>query len=295
MSGLESSRAIRYYPWLAQRTSVNAAIIAQQIYYWQCREGGGRIHEGRRWVYNTYQQWADETGLSPQQVKDAIALLENIGALRSEQLDKSNYNRTKFYRLEADHEVFIDPGEPEPTEAETESNGSTDLIGEAHRPDRAAPQTPSLNSYTPTKTSTKKKLTRSKKNAPDADASDARREALRPLYLGIKAKLDAYCKAKGQALLPNAEIGSLTAIDQTIRLDLIPAAELEPMIEWALRDDFWQELILSIPHWRKRGRNGRTKIANCRHSWREATASPLGKRTSVRPEYDWSQHPEAQT
>lgn len=145
--GLDTTHGIKFYPWLAKRTSVNAAIIAQQIYYWQCRKGGGRIHEGKRWVFNTYKQWAEQTALSEREVEGAVKLLENLGALNSLQLDKANYSRVKFYRIDKSHPVFEDPGE-DPID-EQESNPVQTGIENRPDGDQPPPQRASLNSDTP--------------------------------------------------------------------------------------------------------------------------------------------------
>ena len=54
--------------------SATATILLQRIHYW-CQNGKGRQHDGLKWVVNTYEQWAVETGLTMEQVKYALGLL----------------------------------------------------------------------------------------------------------------------------------------------------------------------------------------------------------------------------
>lgn len=89
-------------------------------------------------------------------------------------------------------------------------------------------------------------------------------------YAQSVAVIDAFTKAKGQAKMPNPAEKSLQIIDQIKRLDYIQPEEIPKIIAWALADNFWQNLILSIPQWRKKGGNGRPKIVNCHSAWKKA-------------------------
>lgn len=42
---------------LASSIGINEAIVLQQLHYWISETDSGIEHEGRRWVYNTLEQW----------------------------------------------------------------------------------------------------------------------------------------------------------------------------------------------------------------------------------------------
>lgn len=50
-------------PHPAAEIGLNTAIVLQQIYYWLTNEGIGRIIEGMRWLYNTYNKWQEQLSL----------------------------------------------------------------------------------------------------------------------------------------------------------------------------------------------------------------------------------------
>jgi len=52
---LLQERPLIVLPQLACAVGLNEAIVLQQLHYWLVE--GGTEHEGRRWVYNSYEQW----------------------------------------------------------------------------------------------------------------------------------------------------------------------------------------------------------------------------------------------
>lgn len=52
---LLQERPLIVLPQLACAVGLNEAIVLQQLHYWLIE--GGTPHEGRRWVYNSYEQW----------------------------------------------------------------------------------------------------------------------------------------------------------------------------------------------------------------------------------------------
>jgi len=51
-------------PRLAVLIGLNEAIVLQQLHYWLSGDKFGKtygeVHDGRRWVYNTYEQWQEQ-------------------------------------------------------------------------------------------------------------------------------------------------------------------------------------------------------------------------------------------
>lgn len=85
-------------PSLAILVGVDAAIILQKIEF-LC-EGGksGREMDGKRWVWNTYDQWRDDhfPWWTSKVIKDKIRFLEKVGYILSCQPD-GVMSRKKYY------------------------------------------------------------------------------------------------------------------------------------------------------------------------------------------------------
>lgn len=60
MSWLNTKHPIVINPDLARHVGLNEAIILQQLNYWIEATESGIEHEGRRWVYNTQEQWREQ-------------------------------------------------------------------------------------------------------------------------------------------------------------------------------------------------------------------------------------------
>jgi len=99
---LIDDRPIMFLPGLAKMLeSCERAIVLQQI-HWLCQQPkSGRMHEGDKWVWGTYEEWADDyfPMWTANNLKKHILKLEKDGWLFSERLDSAQYNQTKFYRV----------------------------------------------------------------------------------------------------------------------------------------------------------------------------------------------------
>lgn len=80
------------------------AIVLQQLHFWM----GHAVEEldGERWVYKTYDEWSDETGLTNEQVRHAMKRLEKEGVVVACQPEY--FNRRKWYRIDYDHKLLSD-------------------------------------------------------------------------------------------------------------------------------------------------------------------------------------------
>lgn len=101
---LLDDRIIAVQPALIRALDGRAAeaIVLQQLHYWLPHARSE--HDGHRWVYNTYEQWADQTGLSPSQAKRAMGRLEARGLVVVSQ--PAGQDRTRWYRIDYDHEIL---------------------------------------------------------------------------------------------------------------------------------------------------------------------------------------------
>lgn len=73
--------------------SVESSIFLSQMLYWQ-----DKTSNQERWIYKTYQEWCDETGLKMSQVKKAVHKLVALGILDTK-LKKARSVPTLHYRL----------------------------------------------------------------------------------------------------------------------------------------------------------------------------------------------------
>ncbi|WGL96526.1 conserved phage C-terminal domain-containing protein [Arsenophonus nasoniae] len=96
-------------PELAARIGLNESLVLQQVQYWLTETDSGIKHEGRRWIYNTFEKWLEQFPyFSEKTLKRAFTSLKKIGVLSIEQLNKRNHDRTNYYAINYDHEVLND-------------------------------------------------------------------------------------------------------------------------------------------------------------------------------------------
>lgn len=109
MSLLFSFRPLVINPELARRIGLNEAIVLQQMNYWLMETDSGVTHDGRRWIYNTHEQWNDQFPFwSQDTVKRAITSLKKQGILRVEKLNKGRCDHTNFYTINYDSAALIE-------------------------------------------------------------------------------------------------------------------------------------------------------------------------------------------
>lgn len=146
-------------PTLATIIGLDEAIVIQQVHYWLMNsKNAGRIEEGEKWVYNTYEEWQEGNFpfWSVDKVQRVFLKLEKEGLIISRQFDAKNRDMRKFYRLAYDaicalHDAVLPPSntaklhDVNGTETTTENNtrdvseGHTAYNrGEQERPDKLA-------------------------------------------------------------------------------------------------------------------------------------------------------------
>jgi hypothetical protein len=86
-----------FQPTLAVLTSLNEAVVLQQLHYWLKNNAGkpGHLHDGRVWCWNTYKDWRQGNFpfWSESTIKRAFSDLRKRGLVI-----KGNYNRVSFDR-----------------------------------------------------------------------------------------------------------------------------------------------------------------------------------------------------
>lgn len=88
-------------PTLACIIGVNEAIFVQQLHYWLKKSE--HEFEGRKWVYNTYDQWVGQFPFwKKKKIQRIILKLEKMDIVKSRQVKASEWNQTKWYTLNYD-------------------------------------------------------------------------------------------------------------------------------------------------------------------------------------------------
>lgn len=138
-------------PTLASIIGLDEAIVIQQVHYWLMNsKNAGRVEEGEKWVYNTYEEWREGNFpfWSADKIQRLFLKLEKEGLIISRQFDAKNRDMRKFYRLDYDkicalHDSVLPPSidaklhDVNGTETTTENNNilKTDEVQGTYKPD----------------------------------------------------------------------------------------------------------------------------------------------------------------
>lgn len=88
-------------PALAKAYGVPEAALLQQIHYMSNQQRLGVIHEGKKWVYNSLEQWHTKLNfLSEKTIERAIANLKNLGIIQIKRLSPNKSDRTNYYLID---------------------------------------------------------------------------------------------------------------------------------------------------------------------------------------------------
>lgn len=82
---------------LSHSIGLNAALLLQQIHYWQQR--GELKEDGFKWFYKTFKQWTQELPLSMRAVTAAIKKLKALGLIEVERKSAKTYYQANWYRV----------------------------------------------------------------------------------------------------------------------------------------------------------------------------------------------------
>lgn len=83
---------------------LNDAVVLQQIAYWLEGDKAGIEHDGRRWIYNTHEQWAEQFPFwSIETVRRSLASLQKQGLIIVRRLNAASRDQTNYYSI--DHAV----------------------------------------------------------------------------------------------------------------------------------------------------------------------------------------------
>ncbi len=93
---------LQVLPSLALAIGLNEAMLLQQVHYWL--QHSKHEHEGRPWIYNTYDEW--------QRQFPVIGSLEKQGLLVSGHHGATPTDRTKWYTIDYDRLAQIELSTP---------------------------------------------------------------------------------------------------------------------------------------------------------------------------------------
>ena len=98
---LINENPLQVLPSLAVKTSLNEAIILQQIHYWI--EKSDHFYDGRRWVYNSLDNWCLQFPFfSKSTIDRAMKSLCDRGLLIKGNYNKSKFDKTNWYSIDYD-------------------------------------------------------------------------------------------------------------------------------------------------------------------------------------------------
>lgn len=88
-------------PTLAKLIGLQESIVLQQVQYWLSNDKAGVVHDGFKWVHNSYAEWAENFPFwSASYIRTLIQKLEKDGLLISDQFAPNPYDHTKSYRID---------------------------------------------------------------------------------------------------------------------------------------------------------------------------------------------------
>lgn len=95
---LHDGFVLLYSTAIANRIGRNEAIALQQIHYW-LGVAGGKVVDGTKWFWKTYQQWSQELLLSVSTVRRVINKLHRLGLIKISRLAAKTYYQANWYTL----------------------------------------------------------------------------------------------------------------------------------------------------------------------------------------------------
>jgi hypothetical protein len=95
---LISEHPLQVLPSLAISVGLNEAIVLQQLHYWMLKSN--YIHDGHRWVYNSYEQWQVQFPFwSIPTIQRIFTSLEKQNVIESSRLSAQVWNQCKWYTI----------------------------------------------------------------------------------------------------------------------------------------------------------------------------------------------------
>jgi hypothetical protein len=90
-------------PILIKQFGRSGAQLLSQLHYWLTKNDClGYNHQGKRWVYNTAEEWGEQLQISARHVRRLISGFVDLGIIKVEKLHKLKSVRTNYYSIDYD-------------------------------------------------------------------------------------------------------------------------------------------------------------------------------------------------
>lgn len=112
---------------LAEEIGLAEAMILNQVHYWLGRKNGGKFHVGKKWIYNTFEDWGVQFPCwSRSKIIRIMFHLIDLGLIYSEDLNKHKNKHTRWYSINYNHSLlsshnYVAPWGPAVSERNSES------------------------------------------------------------------------------------------------------------------------------------------------------------------------------
>ena len=98
---LSNDSVLLSQPVLIKQFGRAGAHFLSQLHYWLTKdEFTASHHQGRKWIYNTAEEWAEQLQLSARHVRRLISEFVHLGIVKVEKLHKIKSNRTNYYSID---------------------------------------------------------------------------------------------------------------------------------------------------------------------------------------------------
>lgn len=132
---LIDEQPLQVVPSLACKIGLNRATFLQQLHYW-LQKPGAHQRDGRRWVFNTYEEWHEQFPFwSVEAIKKLVLQLEQKNIIiTTDKYNKRGTDRTKWYTI--DYEIlstFLEDSEGAKSNVEREESNALEGAKSAER------------------------------------------------------------------------------------------------------------------------------------------------------------------
>ena len=236
---------------IAEQLGLNQAIIIQHIYYWHLRNEGNNKNfiNNRYWTYNSITGFSKLFPyLSEKQIRYSLNTLKKDGYVITANHNKMGYDRTLWYAmtkkglslfvssicqkvqmdLPKGTNGFVHKGEPIPysnTDNRTDNKKSISLV------------IPKIKNF--------------------EEIKDLVVRFYDYQYERYPKQLRLYKDSRNKLVNDSIDV-----IDKLIRVDKYSFEEIHKKLQFAVKDDFWKDKILSLVGLRRKAKNGMSKFNN---------------------------------
>lgn len=122
---------VSVYPSLVRALGgrMEDAAVVQHLHFWL--RVSTNVHDGHRWVYNTYDDWSEKLGVTPDVARRAIQRLQKAGVIVFSTPNARRGDQTKWYRIDYECDVLNPALDKQLAPGEMADETSLDMEGGA--------------------------------------------------------------------------------------------------------------------------------------------------------------------